>query len=91
MINPASRRVLEKCGFAYQGSGLMAFAGAGRPLSGRSFPARPAGLGEPQGLGPSGLVASRILDRGPALTANPRLPMSGAPDHAARFALALDR
>jgi RimJ/RimL family protein N-acetyltransferase len=29
VVNPASRRVLEKCGFAYQGSGLMAFSGRG--------------------------------------------------------------
>ncbi len=29
VINPASRRVLEKCGFAYQGSGLMAFQARG--------------------------------------------------------------
>jgi RimJ/RimL family protein N-acetyltransferase len=29
VINPASRRVLEKCGFAFQGSGLMAFRARG--------------------------------------------------------------
>jgi RimJ/RimL family protein N-acetyltransferase len=29
VINPASRRVLEKCGFAYQGSGLMEFKARG--------------------------------------------------------------
>ena len=29
VINPASRRVLEKCGFAFQGSGLMAFQARG--------------------------------------------------------------
>ena len=33
MVNPASRRVLEKCGFAFQGSGLMAF-----PARGGVFP-----------------------------------------------------
>ena len=29
VINPASRRVLEKCGFAYLGSGLMEFQARG--------------------------------------------------------------
>ncbi len=29
VINPGSRRVLEKCGFAFQGSGLMAFEARG--------------------------------------------------------------
>jgi len=29
VINPASRRVLEKCGFAFQGSGLMPFRARG--------------------------------------------------------------
>jgi RimJ/RimL family protein N-acetyltransferase len=29
VINPGSRRVLEKCGFAFQGSGLMAFQARG--------------------------------------------------------------
>lgn len=29
VINPASRRVLEKCGFAYQGAGLMEFRARG--------------------------------------------------------------
>jgi RimJ/RimL family protein N-acetyltransferase len=29
VINPASRRVLEKCGFAFQGSGLMEFKARG--------------------------------------------------------------
>ncbi|WP_112662317.1 GNAT family N-acetyltransferase [Microvirga flavescens] len=29
VINPASRRVLEKCGFAFQGSGLMTFHARG--------------------------------------------------------------
>ncbi|HEY8381648.1 MAG TPA: GNAT family N-acetyltransferase [Microvirga sp.] len=29
VINPNSRRVLEKCGFAFQGSGLMAFEARG--------------------------------------------------------------
>jgi len=33
VVNPASRRVLEKCGFAFQGSGLMAF-----PARGGVFP-----------------------------------------------------
>jgi len=33
VINPGSRRVLEKCGFAYQGTGLMAF-----PARGGLFP-----------------------------------------------------
>jgi RimJ/RimL family protein N-acetyltransferase len=33
VINPASRRVLEKCGFAHQGSGLKAF-----PARGGLFP-----------------------------------------------------
>lgn len=33
VINPASRRVLEKCGFAYQGSGLREF-----PARGGRFP-----------------------------------------------------
>ena len=33
VINPASRRVLEKCGFAHTGSGLMAF-----PARGGVFP-----------------------------------------------------
>ena len=33
VINPASRRVLEKCGFAHQGSGLMPF-----PARGGVFP-----------------------------------------------------
>ncbi|HVL70284.1 MAG TPA: GNAT family N-acetyltransferase [Beijerinckiaceae bacterium] len=33
VINPGSRRVLEKCGFAYQGSGLQAF-----PTRGGVFP-----------------------------------------------------
>ncbi len=52
VINPASRRVLEKCGFAYQGSGLVELPGPGRPLSGGAFPARPPRLGEPEDLGP---------------------------------------
>ena len=34
MINPASRRVLEKCGFAYQGSGLVEL-----PARGGLYPA----------------------------------------------------
>ena len=29
VVNPASRRVLEKCGFAFQGAGLMAFPARG--------------------------------------------------------------
>ena len=33
VVNPASRRVLEKCGFAFQGAGLMAF-----PARGGVFP-----------------------------------------------------
>jgi RimJ/RimL family protein N-acetyltransferase len=33
VINPASRRVLEKCGFSHEGSGLMAF-----PARGGLFP-----------------------------------------------------
>jgi RimJ/RimL family protein N-acetyltransferase len=33
VVNPPSRRVLEKCGFAFQGSGLMAF-----PARGGVFP-----------------------------------------------------
>ena len=33
VINPASRRVLEKCGFAYQGAALMEF-----PARGGLFP-----------------------------------------------------
>src|SRR5215210_2304338 len=33
VVNPASRRVLEKCGFAFQGAGLMAF-----PAGGGVFP-----------------------------------------------------
>ncbi len=32
VINPASRRVLEKCGFAYTGSGLQAFPARGGVL-----------------------------------------------------------
>ena len=52
VINPASRRVLEKCGFAYQGSGLVRAAGPRRPLSGGTFPARSPRLGEPEDLGP---------------------------------------
>jgi RimJ/RimL family protein N-acetyltransferase len=32
VINPASRRVLEKCGFAFQGSGLKEFKARGGPL-----------------------------------------------------------
>jgi RimJ/RimL family protein N-acetyltransferase len=33
VINPGSRRVVEKCGFAYQGTGLMTF-----PARGGLFP-----------------------------------------------------
>ncbi len=32
VVNPASRRVLEKCGFAFTGSGLMAFPARGGVL-----------------------------------------------------------
>ena len=51
MNNPASRRVLEKCGFQWTGVGLyriraIAVVGAGRPL-----PPRPRAVGLAQELG----------------------------------------
>ena len=52
VINPASRRVIEKCGFAFLRLRPHGVRGAGRLLPGRPFPPRPAGLGEPQDLGP---------------------------------------
>ena len=43
--NPASRRVLEKAGFRFVGSGRRGRAGAGRPGRMRPVRARPRGLG----------------------------------------------
>ena len=67
VINPASRRVLEKCGFAYQGSGLVEL-----PARGGLFPAEHFRLDRRaweslKTWGHSGFVPRAASDEEPAL------------------------
>ena len=56
VINPGSRRVLEKCGFAYQGTGLMTFPARGGLFPGGQLRLYRRARASLQSWGPTGLV-----------------------------------
>jgi RimJ/RimL family protein N-acetyltransferase len=64
VINPASRRVLEKCGFAFQGSGLMEFAARGGVFPVERFRLDRRAWASLKSWGPAGMVRRLPQDDG---------------------------
>ena len=74
VTNPASRRVLEKCGFQWTGAGLLAHPRARKLGADRPLPPRPRPVGLAQELGP--LDPHCVMRRG--LVARPAARSAGS-------------
>ena len=62
VINPPSRRVLEKCGFAYQGSGLVELPARGGLYPADQFRLDRRAWESLKTWGPSGLVSDPVIE-----------------------------
>lgn len=72
VINPASRRVLEKCGFAHDGSGLMAFPARGGVFPVDGFRLDRRAWGSLKTWARTGYVPRAPMDEGPDVAAPTR-------------------